>query len=112
MDVDKFNWAQMFNNSKGKTSGMLVICFYAGIVSVSCFALVGLITIGASVYAMIAQENFARVLPTDILNFLNNIMFQSLALFGSAAAGYGARRFTKDKDTTEETTHTDDTKSP
>ncbi len=101
LDVDIFSIRQMFNNSKGKTSGMLFICIYAGFTAVSCFGIVVAIMVGASVYALVEKVTLNSVLPVDILNFLSNIIFQSLALFTSALAGLGARRFTQDKGTNE-----------
>ena len=96
--IDKFSWAQMFNNSKGKSSGMLLVCIYAGIVSITSFGLAVAIMVVTVVFALINKVSLASVMPTDILNFLGTIMFQSLALFTSALAGLGARRFTKDKE--------------
>jgi len=107
-NIAKFNWKEMFNNSKGKTSGMLVVCILACLVSVANFFSVGLILNGASIYGAIFHVPLVEILSSDITMFLNNLLIQSIAMFGLGVAGLGARRFTPDKQITDDT-YTDET---
>lgn len=95
--IDKFNIKQMFNNSKGKTSGMLVVCIYACISAVTCFVIVAGIISGAAIYAVIHKDNLSTLLHPDIQALLQNLLMQASALFAMGGAGLGIRRYTPDK---------------
>ena len=97
-NVSKFNWKEMFNNSKGKTSGMLFVCTIACFNSAMCFSTAGLISLGASAYGALFHVPLNEILPPDITFFLRDIMMQSIAMFALGASGLGVRRFTTDKD--------------
>lgn len=88
VDINKFNFFQMFNNSKGKTSPMLVLGFYGGVVSVTVFLLCAMAT-----FFMVIFEA-----KTDVTQLLTNITMQSVGLFGVAGGMLVSRRFTKDKE--------------
>lgn len=101
--IDRFNPVQMFNNSKGKTSGLLLVCIYACLASVTCFVIVGSVIVGASLYAVINKENLSDLIKPDIQALLSNLLLQSSALFAMGGAGLGIRRFTNDKPVQEDT---------
>lgn len=88
VDINKFNFPQMFNNSKGKTSPMLVLGFYGGVVSVSVFLLCAMAT-----FFMVIFEA-----KTDVTQLLTNITMQAVGLFTVAGGMLVSRRFTKDKE--------------
>ncbi len=48
-------------------------------------------------YCMWNKVGITEVLPPDMTLLLNNLLFQSLTLFGMGLTGLGVRRFTKDK---------------
>jgi hypothetical protein len=97
LSIDRFNVRQMFNNSEGKTSGMLFVCTFGCFSAVMCFVVVGNIIAGAAVYSVLYKENLSELLRVDIQALLNNLLVMALALFGMAGAGLGIRRFTPDK---------------
>lgn len=97
LSVDRFSIVQMFNNSEGKTSGMLFVCTLGCFSSVICFSASFLMLFGASIYGIIIKSNIANLLPPDITGLLNNMMMQSIMMFGLAGTGLGVRRFTTDK---------------
>jgi len=101
--VSEFKWKEMFNNSTGKTSGMLFVCTLACFNSAMTFSTSALILFGASIYGVIFHVPLNTLLPPDITGLLNNIMMQSIAMFALGASGLGVRRFTNDKPITEET---------
>ncbi len=72
LNIDKFNYRQIFNDSKGKTSAYLIVAFTGAMVSIITFAF--------SVY-------FKYV---DGIN-------GSVLFFGASSALFGIRRFTQDK---------------
>lgn len=88
LDINSFNFKQMFNNSKGKTSPMLVLAFYGGVVSVSVFAVTCIITLIMVTYGT----------KSDVTNILNNTQMQAVALFTVASGMLVSRRFTSDKE--------------
>lgn len=80
LDVSRFSWTQMFNNSKGKTSLSFVCAFM-------------MISTGCLVVGLGASKKF----PDALLH--------GVALCGLGSGLLGIRRFTKDKDVT---IHSDD----
>jgi hypothetical protein len=105
--ISEFKWKEMFNNSNGKTSGMLFVCIIACFNSAMTFSVSALIIFGASIYGMIFKINLPVILPPDITSFLSNIMMQSVAMFGLGATGLGVRRFTQDKNIIENQQNTE-----
>lgn len=97
LSVDKFNIAQMFNNSKGKTSGMLFISIMACFSAVMCFVIVGSILVVAGIYGMVHKIAFSDILTPDITSLFKDLISQALILFFGGASGLGIRRFTPDK---------------
>jgi hypothetical protein len=95
--VSEFKWKEMFNNSQGKTSGMLFVCTIACFNAAMCFSTAAVISLGASLYGAIYSINIIEILPPDLTMFLRDIMMQSIALFALGASGLGVRRFTTDK---------------
>jgi len=100
--VSEFKWKEMFNNSNGKTSGMLFVCTIACFNSAMCFSTAGLISVCASAYSAIFHIPLDEILQPDITMFLRDIMFQSIAMFTVAGTGLGIRRFTPDKQITDD----------
>lgn len=87
LDVNRFNFAQMFNNSKGKTSPMLLLAFMGGTVAVVVFAVTSFITLIMVTYGTKA----------DVTSILTNTQMQSVALFTVASGMFVTRRLTQDK---------------
>jgi hypothetical protein len=86
LDIHKFNWTELFNDSKGRTSPGRVVGFFGCITAILIFAI-------ASLEALFTK------LTTDQTNIiLTTITMQSVALFTVSATLLGIRRFTKDKD--------------
>jgi hypothetical protein len=86
LDIHKFSWAELFNDSKGRTSPGRVVGFIGCITAIFVFAI-------ASLEAVFTK------LTTDQTNIiLTTITMQSVALFTVSATLLGIRRFTKDKD--------------
>lgn len=85
VDLHKFNWPEMFNDSKGRTSPGKVLGFFGGIVSIITFLIAGL--------AIITKYGEG--------SNIEHVLMYSVALFYAAAALLGIRRFTKDKDLSE-----------
>lgn len=101
-NVSEFKWKEMFNNSNGKTSGMLFVCTLACFNSAMTFSTSAIILFGASIYGVVFKVHLNELLPPDITGLLNNIMMQSIAMFALGASGLGVRRFTTDKPITDD----------
>ena len=87
VDIHKFSWSELFNDSKGRTSPGRVIGFFG------C-------TVAILVFGISSMEAIFTKITTDQTNvILTTITMQSVALFTVSAALLGIRRFTKDKDT-------------
>lgn len=87
--IDQFNWKQMFNNSKGKTSGILLAGFLACIVSTGGFFAAGNL--------MIIMVIFKLEKDINVINFLNMLVMQSIVFFSLGGTLLGAHRLSKDK---------------
>ena len=85
VDIHKFNWMEMFNDSKGRTSPGKVLGFFGGLISILTFLIAGI----------------AIVTKYGEGSNIGNVLMYSVAMFYAAAALLGIRRFTKDKDITE-----------
>jgi hypothetical protein len=88
MDINKFNFVQMFNNSKGKTSPMILIAFLSGLSGVSTFVACAII-----MFVLVGYEA-----KTVVTNILNSVLMQSVAMVTLSLGALGVRRFTKDKE--------------
>ena len=88
MDINKFNFAQMFNNSKGKTSPMILIAFLSGIIGCFTFASCAII-----MYFLVVYEA-----KNDVTTILNSVLMQSVAMVTLSLGALATRRFTKDKE--------------
>ena len=88
LDINKFNFWQMFNNSKGKTSPMLLIAFFSGVIGCTVFASCAIV-----MYVLVVIEA-----KTDVTTILNSVLMQSVAMVTLALSALGVRRFTKDKE--------------
>lgn len=88
MNIQKFEFVEMFNNSKGKTSPMLTLAFFGGVVSLLVFFFCA----GATFFMQVFESK------TDVTNLLTNITMQSVGLFTVCMGALTTRRFTKDKD--------------
>lgn len=84
LDINKFSFVQMFNDSKGRTSPSKVVGFYACVVSVTTFGL------GSMVAILDATELTGGIITI--------VTVQSVALFVAGGTLLGIRRFTKDKE--------------
>jgi hypothetical protein len=85
--VNSFTWVQMFNNSKGKTSGMLLMGFYM------CAA-------GVTTFVFSAFFMLILVLSKSPLSFTNELatlQTQCVAMCALGGTMLGVRRFTNDK---------------
>jgi hypothetical protein len=86
LDIHKFSWSELFNDSKGRTSPGRVVGFFGCVVSILVFGISSL-------------EAVFTKMTTDQTNIiLTTITMQSVAFFTVSAALLGIRRFTKDKD--------------
>jgi hypothetical protein len=85
-DITKFTFAELFNDSKGRTSPGKVVGFIACIVAILVFGI-------ASIEAV-----FTRNINDQTNIILTTITMQSVALYTAGATLLGIRRFTKDKD--------------
>lgn len=97
LSVDRFSVIQMFNNSEGKTSGMLFTCTLGCFAAVLCFSASFLILFGAAIYGVAFKEPLSELMPKEIIGLLENMMMQAIAFFALAGTGLGVRRFTTDK---------------
>jgi len=88
MDINKFNFAQMFNNSKGKTSPMILIAFLSGFIGCFTFASCAII-----MYFLVVYEA-----KTDVTTILNSVLMQSVGMVTLSLGALATRRFTKDKE--------------
>lgn len=86
MNIREFNFKEMFNNSKGKTSLALVLCGVFGVVSALCFLMCGVVVI---------VDSFNQVSAKTDINILS---MQSVAIITLVMSYLSARRFSKDKD--------------
>lgn len=89
MNIDKFNWPQMFNNSKGKTSGSLfcgVILIISGAVNIAFSVLMGYVI-------PILEIGDVK----EITSFSTMVIVQSLAEISFGGALLGIHRLSKDK---------------
>lgn len=84
IDINKFQFSQMFNDSKGRTSPSKLVGFYACFISVSVFGL------GSIMAILDATEHTNNIIAT--------VTMQSVALFIAGGTLLGIRRFTKDKE--------------
>jgi Co/Zn/Cd efflux system component len=81
-NLNTFNWQQLFNDSKGKTSPSLVLGFFGGVVAIVVFLLCG-------ISILTKYQDGANV---------QTMAMQSVAMLTVCAALLGIRRFTKDKE--------------
>lgn len=88
MDINKFNFAQMFNNSKGKTSPMILIAVLSGVIGCFTFASCAII-----MYFLVVYEA-----KNDVTTILNSVLMQSVAMVTISLGALATRRFTKDKE--------------
>lgn len=86
--MNKFSIHELFNNSKGKTSVMLLSAFMGICVSLSVFATCGFVMI-----VLVLHES-----KNDVTLVLNNVLMQSVALFTLSSGMLVTRRFTNDKE--------------
>jgi hypothetical protein len=100
--VSEFRWKEMFNNSNGKTSGMLFVCTIACFNSAMTFSTSAIIVFGSSIYGALFHVPLGDIMSPDITMLLRDVMFQSIAMFGLGATGLGVRRFTTDKPITDD----------
>lgn len=94
LNINKFNFVQLFNDSQGKTSLTLFVGFLAAIASLG-----GFIVSGNTILIMVI---FKLEKNGDVINFMQTLNNTSLALFTVAASMITAHRLSKDKPVTEE----------
>jgi len=93
ININEFNWKQLFNDSKGKTSAVLLSGFLGCVISLGGFL--------ASGNLIIVMVLFKLDKDTNIIGFLNTLVIQSLALFTLSASMLGVHRLSKDKEISE-----------
>jgi len=86
LDIHKFSWTELFNDSKGRTSPGRVVGFFGCVVAIIVFGVSSL------------EAVFTKVTTDQTNIILTTITMQSVALFTISATLLGIRRFTKDKD--------------
>lgn len=94
MNIARFSWAEMCNNSKGKTSGSL----FAGLVILlaSTFTFVwSSIAVGLMLLLKLDKD-------LNVINFFTMLIMQSIAYAGVGATLLGIHRLSKDKSVVEE----------
>lgn len=84
--IDKFVWQELFTDSKGRTSPGKLAGFYACVISCTVFAIASIVAI------------FDNSINDQTSSMLSTISMQSVALFTLGGTLLGIRRFTKDKD--------------
>ncbi len=89
LDIQKFKFPEIFNDSKGKTSPTLTAGFVACMV-----ALGGIVSSGNAVLFMVA---FKIERDPNTLGFLQMLLMQCIVLFGLGASMLGVHRLSKDK---------------
>jgi len=89
-NIHKFNWYEIFNDSRGRTSPGKIVGFFACVISILVFAI-------ASMEAV-----FTRTVNEQTNAILTTITMQAVALFTVGSALLGIRRFTKDKEVVNE----------
>lgn len=85
--INSFKWVQMFNNSRGKTSAMLVAGFAACIAAILVFSFTSFLLL------YIIAIKYSASLAAEI----QSTQMQSVALFALGMGALTARRFTNDK---------------
>lgn len=85
----KFNFPEIFLDSNGKTSPSLV-CGVLGCVTALC----GIMMAGNVILYMVIWEAEKNA---DVINFMNALVMQCIALFGLAGSMITAHRLSKDK---------------
>lgn len=85
--INSFRWAQMFNNSKGKTSGMLLMGFYMCAAGVTAFVF-------SAFFMLILVLSKS---PQSFTNELATLQTQCVAMCALGGTMLGVRRFTNDK---------------
>lgn len=88
-NIQEFKWVELFTDSKGRTSPSKVVGFLGCIASIIVF-----ITASFDVIFVSTNEHSNGILTT--------LTVQSLALFTAGGTLLGIRRFTKDKEITNE----------
>lgn len=88
ININRFTWQQMFNNSKGKTSPMLFVAFCGALTALSVFSSCAFVMI-----ILVVHES-----KTDVTGILNSVLMQSVALFTLSSGMLTVRRFTNDKE--------------
>ncbi|MCU0385518.1 MAG: hypothetical protein MUE38_05790 [Flavihumibacter sp.] len=90
LSVNKINFAQMLNDSKGKTDVSLVCGFLCVVVGLGGFLCSG----NLLAYMVI----FETEKDANVLSFLNMLLLQSAGLVTVGLAAIGVNRVTKDKE--------------
>lgn len=85
-DLHKFEWRELFNDSKGRTSPGKIAGFFACISSVLVFSIASL----EAVFSHHSNDQTNAILTT--------ITMQAVALFTVGSTLLAIRRFTQDKD--------------
>ena len=85
-DLHRFEWREIFNDSKGRTSPGKIVGFFACITSVLVFAIASL------------EAVFSHPVGDQTNAILTTISMQAVALFTIGSTLLAIRRFTQDKD--------------
>ena len=93
LDISKFKLPEVFNDSNGKTDPSLVAGFLGCIT-----ALLGFILAGSCIVIMLVMKIEKDV---NVINFLQGITNQCIALFTLGGGMLGIHRLSKDKKITD-----------
>lgn len=89
LDINRFQWKQVFNNSQGKSDAILL----GGTLTV----FVGLGGFSSSGLCILIMVIFHLEKDMNVINFLSNLLLQSLGLVGVGFTALGVDRVKDDK---------------
>lgn len=95
LNINKFNFLQAFNDSKGKTSLSAICGFFITVIGAGGFVSSGLTVLIMVIFKFEKDQN--------VLNFLNSLTMQSATVIAMGVALVGANRLSKDKEISKET---------
>ncbi len=99
-NINKFQWKQMFNDSKGKTSLSALCGFIITVIGSGGFVSSGLTVLLMVIFKFEKDQN--------VLNFLNSLTMQSVGVITLGAGLVGVNRISKDKEIAEDAKHVEE----
>ncbi|MBC7486108.1 MAG: hypothetical protein H7282_05100 [Cytophagaceae bacterium] len=95
LDIKKFTFPELFNDSNGKTDPALVAGF------LGCLIAMGGIILAGSIGLLVANSEMKTTESAPILDFCKNLVSECNQLFIFAAGILVAHRLSKDKSVTQ-----------